>query len=72
MIVRSLQIQKNDHLYVFRYAPGNEDELVDELIRLAEDDLSPIDWLDAATLSFQVTHQAAEDCCKALSPEDNL
>lgn len=68
MILRTLSMQKSDQLYVFRYTPGSEDEVVEELVRLADDDDHGIDWLDAATLSFKVTHHAACDCNKILSP----
>jgi hypothetical protein len=63
-------MQKDDETYVFRYTPGCEDDVVEELVRLADDQAHRIDWLDAATLSFQVTHHAASDCNKALSPFD--
>ena len=72
MIVRTLSIEKDGHLYMFRYTPGCEDHVVEELVSLAENPEHRIDWLDAATLSFQVTHHAAEDCSKALSPFDAL
>ncbi len=70
MIVRTLSMQKDEDLYVFRYTPGCEDDVVEELVRLADDNDHRIDWLDAATLSFKVTHHAACDCSKVLSPFD--
>ncbi|MFP4052500.1 MAG: hypothetical protein ACLFV7_01385 [Phycisphaerae bacterium] len=70
MILRTLSIEKDGHLFMFRYTPGCEDYVVEELVRLAEDPDHRVDWLDAATLSFQVTHHAAQDCSKALSPYD--
>lgn len=56
---RTLCLEKAGHVYVFCYEPGCEDQMVDELIRLADLGRTDLDWLDAATLSFQVAHQAA-------------
>ncbi len=72
MILRQVQVTKDDHTYVLRYTPGCEDDVVEYLVAKAEDDSCRLDWLDAATLSFQVTHHAASDCSKALSPFDTL
>ena len=70
MTTRTLSLSKGGHTYVFRYSPGCEDDIVDAVMALAEDDESPVDWLDAATLSFQVTQNAAQDCLEAMSPTD--
>jgi len=56
---RTLNLTKGDHTYVFRYAPGCEDLILDEIAALAEDDGCDLDWLDAATLGFQVARSAA-------------
>jgi len=66
MTTRTLTLAKGGHKYVFRYAPGYEDDVVDEIMRLAEDAQTNLDWLDAATLSFQVAHYAADGCCDIL------
>ena len=70
MTTRTLSLVKGGHKYVFRYAPGCEDDIVDAIMELADDEHSPVDWLDAATLSFQITQNAANDCFEALSPTD--
>lgn len=67
MGTRVLSLIKGGHKYVFRYSQGCEDDIVDEIMRLAEDPWTNLDWLDAATLSFQVTHYAAVDCADELS-----
>ncbi len=59
MEARTLSLHKGGNTYVFRYAPGSESEIVDEIIRQAEDEQSELDWFDAATLSFQITQYAA-------------
>ncbi|MFP4105858.1 MAG: hypothetical protein ACLFVU_07160 [Phycisphaerae bacterium] len=70
MTARTINLNKDGHKYIFRYAAGREDEIVEEIMRLADDGRCALDWLDAATLSFQVTQYAAADCCRALSPEE--
>ena len=55
-----LQMHKGGDTYLFRYAEGCEDRVMDELIQLAEDDQHTLDWLDAATLSYELARRAAE------------
>ena len=56
---RILQFNKSGQHYCFRYAPGAEAEVIDQLMTLAEDSATDLDWLDAATLSYQVAQEAA-------------
>ena len=70
MTTRTLCLVKGGHKYVFRYSPGCEDDMLDAITEMAESDSSPVDWLDAATLSFQVTQNTAADCLQAMSPTD--
>ena len=71
MAKRVLAFSKTGHTYVFRYPVGSEDTMVDVVMQLAEDPDSPLDWLDAATLSFQAAQYAAEACSSALLPSQN-
>lgn len=66
MNTKTLSLVKGGHKYVFRYAPGSENQMVDEIVRLAEDADCNLDWLDAATLSFQVARNAAMECRRTL------
>ena len=68
MAVRTLTLVKGGHKFVFRYSPGAERQLVDEIMRMVEDSPGVLDWLDAATLSFQITSYASADCYDAMSP----
>jgi hypothetical protein len=61
MDTRVLNVRKDGLTYVFRYAPGGESRVVDEIIRLAEDPASDLDWVDAARLGFQITQHAMAD-----------
>ncbi|MCY2930608.1 MAG: hypothetical protein NTV86_14135 [Planctomycetota bacterium] len=52
--MNTLQFATNGTTYLFRYADGCEDQVVAQLMRLADDEAHELDWLDAATLGFQV------------------
>ena len=67
MTQRVLSLSKDGHEYVFQYTSGDEEYVVDEVIRLAEDRQERLDWTDAATLAFQVAQYAAVDCGEALT-----
>jgi len=51
---RELVLVKQGQRYVFRCAPGQEPRLLDQLIEMARDDESGIEWFDAAMLSHQL------------------
>ena len=57
--VRTLRFAKDDHHLIFRYTPRRGDEIIDYIMNLAKDKDCSLDWLDAATLSFQVANYAA-------------
>lgn len=59
MSKRLLTFSKAGHSFLFQYPVGCEDEIVGRLMQLAEDPDCPMEWLDAATLSFQVAQYAA-------------
>lgn len=71
MTPRTVSLSKNGHTYMFRYPTGQEDLVVEEIMYLADDRSADFDWMDAATLSFQVTEMAACDCL-GLSQADEL
>lgn len=52
--VRQLSLVKGTERYVFRYAPGNEAQVIDAFASLAGDNASRFDWFDAAVLSYQM------------------
>lgn len=60
MRLRILSLIKNDQYYVIRYQPGFEEEAMKEVMRLARDPDTDVDWLDAARLSLQITRQSAQ------------
>jgi hypothetical protein len=61
MTTRTLSLAKGGHRYVFRYSPGCEEAVMDQIMRLAEDAECNFDWLDAAAMSFHVVRFAAAD-----------
>ena len=71
MNTRLLTFAKEGHKYIFRYSNGCENQIIDELIQLAEDEDTVLDWLDAATLSYHVTQYAASECRDTLDPAAN-
>ena len=70
MTTRTLSLVKGGHKYVLRYSHGCEDDMLDAIMELAESDDNPVDWLDAATLSFQVTQNTAANCIQTMTPSD--
>jgi hypothetical protein len=52
---RQLILNKGTEKFIFRYDSGCEDELLDALIKQAEDSRTAFDWFDAAVLSFKLT-----------------
>jgi len=66
---RTVRLTKEGHDYVFCYVPGDEGQVVEEIIQLVRDAEKDFDWEDAATLGFQITRNVAIDCCtEIMSP----
>ncbi len=61
MAKRVLSFTKSGETFLFRYPAGLEDDVIDTVMELAEAPHCPLDWLDAATLSFQVAQYAATE-----------
>ena len=59
MTTKTVKFAKNGHQYLFRYRHDMQDEMIDHIMDLAESDEYNVDWLDAATLSFQIAQHAA-------------
>jgi hypothetical protein len=59
MTTRTIAFAKTGHHYIFRYGPGMEEIVIDQIMSLAENHECDLDWLDAATLSFQIAWKAA-------------
>ena len=51
---RQLALAKNGHRYVFDYTLGQEAELLERLVHLAQDPGCALEMFDAAVLSHQV------------------
>jgi len=51
---RQLVLNKGTEKFIFRYKNGQENELLDALIKQAEDNRTSFDWFDAAVLSFKL------------------
>ncbi len=67
--MRTLSLTKDAHRYLFRYTEGSECEVLEAVAELASDPGNSFDWVDAASLSFQITCEQASSCLKAMTPE---
>jgi hypothetical protein len=69
MTERTLSFEKQGQTYVFRYLPGYEDAIIDAVMDMAESVDCELDWLDAATISFQIAHVATADQMDSISAD---
>lgn len=51
---RSVWLHKGGERFEFRYFAGQEARVLSELVTLAENPASRLDWYDAAILSFEM------------------
>ncbi len=58
---RQLTLIKKGQYYLFRYQPGDESVLIQNLIDKAQDPHCDLDWFDAAVLSHQMGHRMASE-----------
>ncbi len=66
--MRTITLSKGVHRYVFRYTDGCECDVLEAAAQLAADPCCHFDWLDAASVSFQITSEQAANCLKAIAP----
>jgi len=52
---KQLILNKGHEKFIFRYASGSEDQLLDALMDQAANRKTDFDWFDAAVLSFKLT-----------------
>lgn len=69
MNTRTLRFDKQGHCYLVCYQPGMEDEVVERVMRMADDETLNFDWMDAAAMSFHVTELAARDRLGPVLPD---
>jgi hypothetical protein len=62
--LRELVLVKPGQRYVFRCAKGEEPKLLDQLIEMARDPGSDLQWFDAAMLSHQLGARMADQLAK--------
>lgn len=63
-VQRQVVLNKGKEKFIFRYEDGQEDKLLDALVKQAKDKRTDFDWFDAAVLSFKLTQtliKKAED-----------
>ena len=59
MTTKTVRFAKSGQNFIFRYRNDMQDEMIDHIMGLAESSEYNVDWLDAATLSFQIAQHAA-------------
>ncbi len=66
MSIRQISLVKGSQRYVFRYGSGDEPQIIDSFINLADDADNEFDWFDAAVLSYQMGKQMGQQLDQAL------
>lgn len=54
LLTRQISLQKRNQRYVFRYAAGQESEIVGAFASMASNPADDFDWFDACLLSYQI------------------
>ncbi len=67
---RELSLVKGEERFVFRYEPGNEEDVLDAFVVMANERNNNFDWFDAAVLSFQLSKHLVEEADELLCPKD--
>jgi hypothetical protein len=61
MDYRTAQMCKGEQLFCFRYGPGSEDRVIEELMHLAEDKTCELGWQDAVELSLAIVPSSSPE-----------
>jgi hypothetical protein len=69
---RELLLVKQGQRYVFRCAQGQESQLLDQIIEMARDTESDIQWFDAAMLSHQLGTRMADQLERVRQTHDPM
>jgi len=69
---KELSLWKEQLHYMFRYEPGNEEEVLNSFVRLANEPDNNFDWFDAAVLSFQLSRNLVEEADQLLCSETGM
>lgn len=67
MDLRQISLVKGAQRYVFKYTTGNEPQIIDSFIDLADNNDNEFDWFDAAVLSYQMGKNMDRQLDEALS-----
>ena len=68
MPLRTIGVETRGHAFILRYEAGEEPQVIDEVMRLAEDPTGELDWADAALLGLQISYHAARDGREPVTP----
>lgn len=67
---RELLLVKDGQRYTFRCAPGQEPQLLDQIIEMARDPGSDLQWFDAAMLSHQLGARMVDQLARVKQTQD--
>ena len=67
---RELSLVKDGERFVFRYLPGQEEQMLDAFVVMANERQSKFDWFDAAVICFQLSKNLVEEADQLLCPKD--
>lgn len=69
---KQLCLHKDSERFLFRYECGQEEQLLNAFVDMANDRSNQFDWFDAAVLSFQLSRNLVEEADELLgSGEQN-
>ena len=63
---RQVVLAKSGQRYVFRYVPGEEPQIFEDLVKMADDPNCDLDWFDAAVLAHQMGQQISQQLSTVL------
>jgi hypothetical protein len=58
---RTLSLVKGKHTFLFRYTPGDENNVLESMAELVKRRDLPFDWFDAAVLSHQLGQHLSKE-----------
>jgi hypothetical protein len=66
---KEISLVKGNDRFIFRYTPGDEEQMLDAFVSMANAHNGNFDWFDAAVLSFQLSKNLVEEADRLLCPD---
>ena len=68
--MKELSLVKDAERFMFRYESGNEEDVLEAFVAMANDRQNNFDWFNAAVLSFQLSKHLVEEADALLEPKE--